>query len=652
MAEKLGDAILELATDDRRYTAGVARARRGAEELDRGLRRTGTASTALGGQLSALGSRAGDAGRRLGALNLGTLAAAAGLAVGIGTVRRLVADAVAAASAAEEIGSKFRVVFGGLAADTERWVATTARAIGRSQTDLKNYLATLQDTFVPLGFARERAAQMSQTLTQLAIDVASFNNAADAEVLRNFTSAIVGNHEAVRSYGIVITQARLDAELLAMGIRGGAQAASEAEKAQARLNLIVKSTADAQGDAMRTADSYANAVKALDGSWRDFLATLGRFITDSPSVGRLLKSLRGGIDALNHALARFQDVRSLSAGQRDFEMARLGQRRLEIEAELLALEGQRESRSARANAQRQRRLANLRAELEAILAREHEILAIETEKPTEPETPPPPPPPPPPPAERRDALARETEMIRERTAALEAETAALSRIDPMIDDHGYTLEQAAVRQQLLNAAARDGIALTPEVAAGIDRLAAAYAGAAAEARRLAAEQALARRRAEEFRDLARDTAMSFVSGMRQGKSAAEALTDALGRLADRLLDMAITNLFAGLFGGGAPVSPLPRFADGGAFTVGGAPGIDRNLVAFRASRGERVEVTPAGRAATATSFAPVINVDARGAAPGVEQMVRREISAALDHYSRHRLVDRVRQIRDDPLARG
>ena len=40
---------------------------------------------------------------------------------------------------------------------------------------------------------------------------------------------------------------------------------------------------------------------------------------------------------------------------------------------------------------------------------------------------------------------------------------------------------------------------------------------------------------------------------------------------------------------------LPGFQDGTSFTVGGKGGIDRNLVAFRASKGEQVTVTPRGQ---------------------------------------------------------
>lgn len=44
----------------------------------------------------------------------------------------------------------------------------------------------------------------------------------------------------------------------------------------------------------------------------------------------------------------------------------------------------------------------------------------------------------------------------------------------------------------------------------------------------------------------------------------------------------------------AKAAGIPGFANGGSFMVGGHPGIDANLVAFRATRGEQVTVTPPG----------------------------------------------------------
>ncbi len=184
-------------------------------------------------------------------------------------------DSVMAASDAEEASAKFEQVFGTLADgvrdDLQEMADSNRRFIG----DLTGFASTLQNTFVPLGFAREEAAGLSKTITQLAIDLAAFNNSSDAEAVEKLTSAIVGNHEAVRSYGIVITETVLKQELAKMGALELTGAQLEVAKAQARLNVIMRSTSDAQGAAVREAGSYSNTLKAWDASIQSLKVSLG-----------------------------------------------------------------------------------------------------------------------------------------------------------------------------------------------------------------------------------------------------------------------------------------------------------------------------------------------------------------------------------------
>lgn len=184
-------------------------------------------------------------------------------------------SSITAASDAEESAAKFQQVYKTLAGDVEDSLRAMADANRRSIYDLIDFASTLQDTFVPLGFAREQAASLSQTVVQLGIDIAAFSNKADAEVIQNLTSALVGNHEAVRSYGIVLTETVLKQELARIGAEGLTGAALETAKAQARLNIIMRSSADAMGAAVREADSYSNTVKAYDAAMQDLKVTVG-----------------------------------------------------------------------------------------------------------------------------------------------------------------------------------------------------------------------------------------------------------------------------------------------------------------------------------------------------------------------------------------
>ncbi len=176
---------------------------------------------------------------------------------------------------AQETLSKFEAVFKDQADAARAFAEDLATATNRATIELIDFLSTLQDTFVPLGFTREAASALSQDLVKLAVDVASFNNKVDADVIRDFQSALVGNTETVRKYGIVITQAVLEQELINAGLAKSVTTATEAAKAQGRNNIILRSTIDAQGDAVKTADSFNNSMKGATAATLELAIALG-----------------------------------------------------------------------------------------------------------------------------------------------------------------------------------------------------------------------------------------------------------------------------------------------------------------------------------------------------------------------------------------
>jgi hypothetical protein len=68
---------------------------------------------------------------------------------------------------------------------------------------------------------------------------------------------------------------------------------------------------------------------------------------------------------------------------------------------------------------------------------------------------------------------------------------------------------------------------------------------------------------------------------------------------------------------------IPEFQHGGQFTVGGKPGVDQNLVAFRASRGEVVTVTPTSNVDNRSVNMGDINMGGGGMSPQTfDRMIR------------------------------
>ncbi|RVI83923.1 phage tail tape measure protein [Sinorhizobium meliloti] len=106
---------------------------------------------------------------------------------------------------------------------------------------------------------------------------------------------------------------------------------------------------------------------------------------------------------------------------------------------------------------------------------------------------------------------------------------------------------------------------------------------------------------------------SLAEAIKGTKTWRDVALDALRSIASNLLS---TMNFGGGFGGGllkGLLGGLVGFQNGGSFQVGGAGGIDSQIVAFRASPNERVSITKPGQRSGGGAYAPVYNIDARGA---------------------------------------
>ncbi len=191
------------------------------------------------------------------------------------------------AAQAEEIQSKFNVVFGETASDVQSWADTYSEAVGRSETDTLKFLGVIGDTLKPLGFAKDAVDDMSKQVVALAGDLGSFNDIPTQEVVEGIQSALVGNVETLRRYGVVANETSIKQEALNSGLWDGEGALTAQEKAQAILNITMRGTQDAQGDLERTQDSHTNTMIRLESATKDLKTELGKSINEglTPMAG-------------------------------------------------------------------------------------------------------------------------------------------------------------------------------------------------------------------------------------------------------------------------------------------------------------------------------------------------------------------------------
>lgn len=171
-------------------------------------------------------------------------------------------------------------------------------------------MAGSQDLFVPLGFDEGQATDMSKQITKLAVDLASFNNMQDKDTLRDLHAALTGSGEVMKKYGVLVQEAQVKQELLNQGM--DPKTATTQQKVMARLNIIMRGTTAAQGDAIRSAGSFANQMKAAKAAVLDAAASIGQVLL--PIVTPMVTTFAKWIEAIGQIAMKNQGlVKTLAA---------------------------------------------------------------------------------------------------------------------------------------------------------------------------------------------------------------------------------------------------------------------------------------------------------------------------------------------------
>lgn len=208
--------------------------------------------------------------------------------------------AIKAASDANETASKFTQVFGAQAGAAEGFVQDLARTVGRSTTELREGMSAFQSIFAGNNFDPKQAREMSQTLQRLAVDLASFHNISDAEAMEKFRSAMAGMARPLLDLGINIHDAQVQEEMLANATIRAANATEEQRKIMARMAIIERSMGQqgAVGDAVRTADQFANRLRALKSAAMEAAVAVGEGLIGplADVAGKLTRGLFAAVE--------------------------------------------------------------------------------------------------------------------------------------------------------------------------------------------------------------------------------------------------------------------------------------------------------------------------------------------------------------------
>jgi len=201
------------------------------------------------------GDRIGGVAKVTGAAFLGMGGAAAAFAPAI----------LATGAELEALGKKSATVFGDSLGQVQDWADTNAKAMGLTSKQATGLAAGLGDLLKPMGFTAKQAAEMStQTLALAgALSAWSGGQKSAAEVSEVLTAAYLGETDSLKSLGIAISAADIEAKLAEKGQKDLTGAALEQAKALAIQELILAKSTDAQA---AWANGSMDSVKAQNES--------------------------------------------------------------------------------------------------------------------------------------------------------------------------------------------------------------------------------------------------------------------------------------------------------------------------------------------------------------------------------------------------
>ena len=200
------------------------------------------------------------------------------------------------ASDMDETANKVGEVFGDSARLIDEWSQNSIQKMGLAQQTAMDMAAAFGDLGSGMQLADDANLQYSTSLVQLAADMASFKNISIDRAKTALTGIYTGETEALKSMGVVMTEANLQQYAQAHGIKTSYSEMTQAQKVALRYNYVMDACANSLGDFARTSGGTANQTRMLAENAKQLAVSFGQ--TLAPMANRLIQSCNGLLQKL------------------------------------------------------------------------------------------------------------------------------------------------------------------------------------------------------------------------------------------------------------------------------------------------------------------------------------------------------------------
>jgi hypothetical protein len=254
---------LVLTLEEKRFLQAATKSLKATEQNTKGMKNWASSAANLNQGLELLKK----------GLNVATQAARA--------LTQVTSTAISTAIEFENQSRAFNVVFRDMGDAAEESAQRLSDAFGLSLIEARKFQIDIGDLAVPMGVAREEALKLSESLSGLAVDAATFRGVKAEDALRAFQSGLTGVTMPLKKFGIVMTEAKVEAVALREGMIQQGETMTEAQKVMARAIVIQEGLADASGAYARAVGTAQRATAEFESNVEDLNTVIGLALTDT-----------------------------------------------------------------------------------------------------------------------------------------------------------------------------------------------------------------------------------------------------------------------------------------------------------------------------------------------------------------------------------
>lgn len=203
------------------------------------------------------------------------------------------------ASDIAETSNKFGAVFGKQVGPVvQQQLDDIRKRTGATNLELQTMSSSIGALIKPSLGSAQAAGAMAAQVSELALDISSFNNVTSEDALTALRSGLIGSAEPLQRFGVDVRVAALQQEALRQGIKKSVQKMTEGERIALRYAAIHRQLSEqgAVGDAARTSKDFANASRNLIAALKETAGVIGSFLLGS--VKKAVNSIREVTDAV------------------------------------------------------------------------------------------------------------------------------------------------------------------------------------------------------------------------------------------------------------------------------------------------------------------------------------------------------------------